>query len=241
MWRPGFRYRRLERARLSGYSRSFCVYSVHHRGSEARPGLVLGLDRGGACEGVAYFVEDEDVAETVSYLREREQVNGVYRETQLPVTLLDNERTQVIAVAYVVERAHPSYASRLPLRVQARIIRGASGLSGDNITYAFNTIARLRDFGIRERMLERLAVLIGPLVANRTSGGDACPHVASLNRAARHSGRTSPQLRPLDRCRFVYRQRLRCDHLLEAGVAPAPASGVNSSTGARASLAHSRR
>lgn len=208
MWRPGFHYRRIERARLNGFSRSFCVYSVHHRGTEARPGLVLGLDRGGSCEGVAYFVEDEDVAATVSYLREREQVNGVYRETRLPVTLLNEERTEVFALAYIVERAHPSYASRLPLTVQARLIRGATGLSGDNITYAFNTIAHLRDFGIRERMLERLSVLIGPLVANRTNGGDACPHVASLSRATRQTSRTNAQLRPQDRRRFVYRQRL---------------------------------
>lgn len=212
MWRPGFRYRRMERARLSGFSRSFCVYSVHHRGNEARPGLVLGLDRGGACEGMAYFVDDADVAETVAYLRTREQVNGVYRETRLPITLLNEDREQVFALTYIVERAHPSYASRLPLQVQARIIRGASGLSGDNITYALNTISHLRDFGIREPALERLAGLIGPLVANRqVNGRDACPHVLSLSRAAKRPFRLGPQLRPLERRRFIYRQRLRED------------------------------
>jgi len=216
MWRPGFRYQRVERARVTGYSRSFCVYSVHHRGSEARPGLVLGLDRGGTCEGVAYYVEDEDVAATVSYLRSRELVNGVYQEARLAVTLLNAERPEVTALAFVVERAHPSYASRLPLNVQARIIRGAKGLSGDNITYALKTIAHLRDFGIREPALERLTVLIGPLVANRQSSGEACPHVRSLSKAlTRPVARLSRQLRPSDRRRFLHRLRLNGGQLVE--------------------------
>jgi hypothetical protein len=66
MWRPGFRYEEARRARLTGYSRRFCIYSVHHRGTPERLGLVLGLDRGGVCEGVAYRIAAPDVARTAS-------------------------------------------------------------------------------------------------------------------------------------------------------------------------------
>jgi len=214
MWRPGFRYTRVEHARLTGYSRSFCVYSVHHRGTEARPGLVLGLDRGGTCEGLVYRIDEADVAETIAYLTAREQVNGVYRQARLPVTLLNAEREQVIALTYIVERAHPSYASRLPLQVQARLIRGASGLSGDNITYALNTISHLNKLGIRERSLDRLAVLISPLVSAQAviaESGAASPRVKSLSASVRNPFRVTSQMRPGDRRRFGYRLKLSQD------------------------------
>jgi len=214
MWRPGFRYARVEHARLTGYSRSFCVYSVHHRGTEARPGLVLGLDRGGTCEGLVYRIDEADVAETIAYLTAREQVNGVYRQARLPVTLLNAEREQVIALTYIVERAHPSYASRLPLQVQARLIRGASGLSGDNITYALNTISHLNKLGIRERSLDRLAVLISPLVSAQAviaESGAASPRVKSLSASVRNPFRVTSQMRPGDRRRFGYRLKLSQD------------------------------
>ncbi|CPR19497.1 Gamma-glutamyl cyclotransferase [Candidatus Filomicrobium marinum] len=212
MWRPGFRFQRAEHARLVGFSRSFCVFSMHHRGCETRPGLVLGLDRGGACEGMAFHIAEEDVPATLAYLREREQVSGVYREVRLPITLLNTQRQHVHALTYVVERAHPSYASRLPLQIQARLIRGACGTSGDNITYVLNTMSHLSDLGIRERQLERLLALIGPLVASRqTINGAQCPHVTSLSRAVRNQFRVRQPLRLSERRRFIYRQKIRQD------------------------------
>ena len=123
MWRPGFPYEEAQHARLVGYRRCFCIYSVHHRGSHARPGLVLGLDRGGACEGIAYRIAAPHVAETLRYLRARELINGVYRETQVPVQLIKGPHREVMAHAYIVERTHPNYAARLPLALQARLIR----------------------------------------------------------------------------------------------------------------------
>ena len=143
MWRPGFAYEEARHARLTGYRRCFCIYSVHHRGTAKRPGMVLGLDRGGACEGIAYRVAAANVAETVRYLRAREQVNGVYREAHVPVELIEGPRREVLALAYIVERAHPSYAGRLPLALQARLIRGGRGLSGNNLDYLISTLRHL--------------------------------------------------------------------------------------------------
>src|SRR5262245_65692848 len=133
MWRPDFPFVEKARARLVGYRRCFCVYSTHHRGSAERPGLVLGLDRGGVCEGMVYRVAAADVAAVRAYLRAREQVNGVYRETLVSVRLHGKPSREVRAIAYIVERAHPSYAGRLPLQTQCCLIRGARGLSGPNL------------------------------------------------------------------------------------------------------------
>ena len=112
MWRPGFPFLERRHAHLHGYHRALCVYSHVHRGTPERPGLVLGLDRGGRCHGVAFRVAPEEAAETVQYLREREQVTAVYVERRLPVRLAGGET--VAALAYVVDRGHPQYAGRLP-------------------------------------------------------------------------------------------------------------------------------
>jgi cation transport protein ChaC len=184
MWRPGFPYAEARRARLTGYSRRFCIYSVHHRGTPGRPGLVLGLDRGGACEGVAYRVGAAQAAQVRSYLRERELVNGVYREAFLPVEL-EHPSAEVMALAYIVEPAHLTYAGRLPPSLQARIIRGGMGKSGANLDYLMSTVRHLRDLGIREHELERLVTLAGPLAWTRARAQHSSPCAAGILRAER--------------------------------------------------------
>ena len=110
MWRPGFAHAEAVHARVDGWRRGFYIYSTHHRGTHARPGLVLALDRGGACEGIAYRIPAAEAARTLAYLRAREQVNGVYREARVIARLEDGSGRHVDAIAYVAERAHPSYA-----------------------------------------------------------------------------------------------------------------------------------
>jgi glutathione-specific gamma-glutamylcyclotransferase len=209
MWRPGFRHIELRHARLTGYRRCFCIYSIYHRGTMARPGLVLGLDRGGACEGIAYRVAAADASETVRYLRAREQVNGVYREARLMVELMGEVRQEVMALTYIVERAHPSYAGRLPPAQEARLIRGASGRSGNNLDYLIATLRHLDELGIRERGLARLLALIGPHAARCGRKGHASPYVAGLLRVARRQPAPRRNLRLGDPRRFLYRQRLQ--------------------------------
>ncbi|MEQ8823263.1 MAG: gamma-glutamylcyclotransferase [Filomicrobium sp.] len=206
MWRPGFDYEERVRARVHGYSRSFCVYSVHHRGVEGRPGLVLGLDRGGSCEGIAYRVSAEKSAATLSYLRAREQVNGVYREARITISLLEGEKRDVFGLTYVAERAHPSYVPAMPLSKQARLISTARGLSGQNVAYLVNTWAHLEELGIRDKTFERLGVFIGAFVTGRRPVVEPCGRAATLSRSLVSRRPATPTLKLGDRRRFTYRK-----------------------------------
>lgn len=161
MWRPGFAYRRHTPALLSGYHRSLCVLSHVHRGTPERPGLVLGLDRGGACRGVAFEIAPADVEHTLAYLRERELVTHVYREVLLPVRLLDEHPRRVSALAYVVDRTHPQYAGRQSLDGIVERVRHGVGRSGANPDYVRATHDHLLAMGLTDGTLaavvERLA------------------------------------------------------------------------------------
>jgi len=205
MWRPGFAFEDVMHARLTGWQRSFCIYSRYHRGSERSVGLVLGLDRGGACEGMAFRVKASDAAATLAYLREREQVISVYREALVPVTLMTPERPEVMALAFLVERAHPSYAGRLPLVEQANLIRGATGRSGSNIDYLVSTLAHLKELGIRERAIERLVGLVGAHVAHGAGADPAHPRALALIQGCRRRSARVRPLKPEDLRRFAYR------------------------------------
>jgi cation transport protein ChaC len=155
IWRPGFAYIEARRARLHGFRRSLCIYSWVHRGTEARPGLVLGLDRGGSCVGLAFRVSGELRTEVTAYLRERELVTNVYLERLLNVRL-DNGET-VKALSFVVDRSHGQYAGSLDIGEAVSVIRGAVGQSGRNEDYVFNTVQHLDTLGIRDHWLERVA------------------------------------------------------------------------------------
>lgn len=209
MWRPGFAYDEAVRARLIGFRRCFSIYSVHHRGTPERLGLVLGLDRGGVCEGIAYRVAASHAGATRAYLQSREQVNGVYRAALLPVELERHPPVEVMALTYIVERAHPTYAGRLPLAVQARLIRSARGVSGANLDYLVSTVRHLVELGIRERELERLVAMVGGLAWRRAQAQHTSPYALALLRAAQ---RCPPPVRTLtrkaDRQRFLFRLRL---------------------------------
>ncbi len=155
IWRPGFAHTDTERARLQGYRRSLCVHSWVHRGTQQRPGLVLGLDRGGSCVGLAFRVPDELRAEVMTYLRERELVTNVYLERALPVRLASGAVVQ--AVCYVVDRAHVQYAGGLDEAEAAAIVRGAVGQSGRNEEYVLNAVEHLAALGIRDHWMEGVA------------------------------------------------------------------------------------
>jgi cation transport protein ChaC len=157
MWRPGFSYLERVPARLIGLHRALCVFSFVHRGTPQRPGLVLGLDRGGTCRGIAYRVAATARAETLRYLRGREQVTTVYLETMRQIELEDHMRHRVRAVCYVVDRSHVQYAGRLTLAESLHHVRQGHGQSGANRDYVLETVRALEALGYRESDLHLLA------------------------------------------------------------------------------------
>lgn len=165
VWNPGFVPRERVLARLSGYHRSFCMRSVHHRGTAEAPGLVLALDAAARahCRGVALAVDPAEEDRVLAYLRERELVSAAYLEKHLTLELQDGR--QVEAVTYVVDAAHGQYCGGLDLEEQARIIARAHGGRGPNTEYLFQTVAHLEDLGIHDRDLDWLVRRVRALAA----------------------------------------------------------------------------
>src|SRR5258706_9188375 len=157
MWRPGFAFVERVPARLVGAHRALCVYSFVHRGTPEKPGLVLGLDRGGNCRGIAFRVAAPERDATIGYLRAREQVTKVYRETVRTVWLENEPRQRVPALCYGVDRRNPHYAGRLTLAEQLHFIRQGHGASGPNREYVLHTVQALEALGYREGDLHLLA------------------------------------------------------------------------------------
>jgi len=158
MWRPGFAYVERRPARLHGRRRAFCIYSVHHRGTYERKGLVLGLAPGGSVRGVAYRVAAAEWPEIYAYLREREQPTETYFETWKPVRL-DSGRTAP-ALVFLSDTSHTQWAGDLTLDEQAGLIAGAAGLSGRNIDYLRDLVLHLRDEGVTDHAMESLLTLV---------------------------------------------------------------------------------
>ena len=157
IWRPGFEHLQRIPARLIGAHRALCVYSFVHRGTPERPGLVLGLDHGGMCRGIAYRVAAATRAKTLASLREREQVTAVYIERVRPVMLMGHAQERVQAVCYLVDRSHPQYAGRLSVTEQLHHVRHGHGKSGQNRDYVLETVKALEALGYRDRELHLLA------------------------------------------------------------------------------------
>jgi len=170
MWRPGFDFVERVPARLIGEHRALCVYSFVHRGTPEKPGLVLGLDRGGACRGIAFRVAESRRAATVAYLREREQVTSVYREVKRSVWLENTARERVSALAYVVDRGHVQYAGRLSLTEQLHFVKQGHGRSGANRDYVLSTVKAIEAEGFRDAQLHRLALMLHGEHAVRNDG-----------------------------------------------------------------------
>jgi cation transport protein ChaC len=157
MWRTGFDYLERRQARLIGAHRALCVYSHIHRGTPESPGLVLGLDRGGSCRGVAFRVAASNANSTLTYLQERELVTKVYKKAVRQVDLLDHAPERVSAHCYLVDRSHPQYTKHLSLEEQLRLVRQGRGRSGANPEYVLETVKHMRELGIRDHALEWLA------------------------------------------------------------------------------------
>jgi cation transport protein ChaC len=158
MWRPGFPFEARTPATLPGRRRAFCIYSVHHRGTYQRPGLVLGLAPGGSTRGMAYRIAPGDWAQVHAYLMEREQPTETYIEARRVVRLADGRRVKCLV--FLSDTRHPQWAGALSLERQAELIAGATGLSGRNVDYLKDLVEHLQAEGIRDRSMEALLGLV---------------------------------------------------------------------------------
>ncbi|QDI76576.1 MULTISPECIES: gamma-glutamylcyclotransferase [Leisingera] len=165
LWNPGFPVARREVAVLHGYARSFCMSSIHHRGSEEKPGLVLALDavEDAHCKGIALAVEAGHEDQTLAELRERELISSAYLERDLQVELADG--SVVTAVTYVIDPHHVQYCGGLSLEEQAQIIAHAVGGRGPNTEYLYNTAEHLAEIGLHDNDLDWLAGRVREITA----------------------------------------------------------------------------
>ena len=162
MWDPGFPYCEAEPATLRGHHRSFCVYSHRHRGTPERPGLVLGLDRGGTCKGIAYRVPAIDVPAALGYLWDREMQSRVYCLKELELNLPSGRAK---GLAFVVDRKHNHYAGCITLTETARLIHQGVGRRGTARQYLENTARELERLGVVDPSLQRLDRAVRALAA----------------------------------------------------------------------------
>jgi cation transport protein ChaC len=163
MWRPGFPFIDRRTAVLHGRRRAFCIYSVHHRGTYERPGLVLGLAPGGSVRGMAYRVAAAEWEGVYAYLREREQPTETYFETSREIRLdgggpSGGQRVQ--SLVFLSDMKHSQWAGALTLEQQAELIAGAKGLSGRNIDYLSDLVKHLREDGVRDVAMEKLLKMV---------------------------------------------------------------------------------
>ena len=161
IWKPGFPHDGAHPALLRGFHRRFCIWSRSYRGTPEAPGLVLGLARGGACRGVAFRVPAAGAAAVLDYLDEREMTGGVYHRRVVPLRLLDGGGTRR-AVAFVADPKGLAYCATLTPEAMAAAIGAGHGIMGANRDYLLNTISHLREMGVRDAGLDRVAALLPP-------------------------------------------------------------------------------
>ena len=157
IWHPGFEPAEVRPALLHGWHRRFCNWSHNYRGTPERPGLMLGLDRGGACRGMAFRVREAERREVLLYLMERELDNGIYEPRRLPAATAGGP---LRPLAFVVDRGHPAYAGQLPEDAIVEVLATGRGTRGSARDYLANLVAHLDAAGLPDRRLTRLLAAV---------------------------------------------------------------------------------
>jgi cation transport protein ChaC len=157
LWNPLFPFDDAQPATLSGRHRRFCLWSLASRGTATQPGLVLGLDQGGSCQGVVYRLPARCAKDELSLLWRREMVLGAYRPLWVSVKCHAKPLT---ALAFIVDRAHRQYTGKLTLSEQANVLASAAGAFGSSADYLEHARIALVTHGIVDPYLEKLAAMV---------------------------------------------------------------------------------
>jgi len=153
MWDPCFAHDRTRSALLRGYHRAFCIYSMRHRGTYKQPGLVLGLNRGGSCRGLAFRIPEKKVEGALDALWAREMLRAAYVPRLLRVDL---GGVMAQALTFVANTGHAYYADDLTHEDTAQVIARGRGQRGPNLDYLYNTLQHLAELGVRDHGLSKL-------------------------------------------------------------------------------------
>ena len=153
VWNPLFHFEEKRVVTTHGYHRSFCLWSRINRGTPDKPGLVLGLDRGGRCRGVAYRIDADRAESELRLVWRREMMLGAYIPRWVQVT--DSE-TRFRAITFTINRASPGYAGRLPPETIIERLMTCRGRMGPGIDYLVHTAKALQACGIADRYLQEL-------------------------------------------------------------------------------------
>lgn len=172
IWNPTIHAVERRSAELRGYHRRFCLWTSLGRGTAERPGLTLGLDRGGSCRGVAYRIAAAEAEQELLILWQREMATGAYRPRWVK---LGTPEGHIAAVTFTINREHAHYARRLPEAQVAAVIARAAGALGPCCNYLFSTVEHLREIGLADRRLERLAAQVRALRAGAILGAELGP------------------------------------------------------------------
>lgn len=154
MWNPGFPFLESHTALLRGYHRALCIYSTRYRGTPKKPGLVMGLDRGGSCKGRAFLLAAADVPKVMDYLYAREMDTGTYLPKFLTVKLSDGRKVK--AFHFLVRRNHKQYTGKLSIDETVKLVCSGVGPRGSSIEYLQNTLDHLNTMGIDEGLLHKI-------------------------------------------------------------------------------------
>jgi len=157
LWNPLFPFDDAQPGRLAGRHRRFCLWSLASRGTSTQPGLVLGLDQGGCCHGVVYRLPAKCARDELTLLWRREMVLGAYRPLWVSVRC---HGKPLIALAFVVDRAHRQYTGKLTLGEEANVLASAAGALGSSADYLERARIALVTHGIVDPYLEKLAKMV---------------------------------------------------------------------------------
>jgi cation transport protein ChaC len=159
IWNPACESVEHRPAVAPGWHRSFCLKLVRYRGTAERPGLMMALDRGGLCRGLAYRIPREDASAALSSVMRREiSMKPMANQPRWLTTLVDGERRP--ALGFVINRNISTYVGRLSPQHTADLIATGCGHWGSCAEYLLNTVLKLEEHGIRDRNLWRLQALV---------------------------------------------------------------------------------
>lgn len=159
IWNPALEFDDRRLARIHGWHRSFCLSTVAGRGTPEAPGLVLALDRGGACTGAAFHIPEPLVSRELELLWRREMLSGSYQPRWVPLRAPDNTRYGP-AITFTIRRDGPYYTPRLPDSHLIPRLATTAGALGSSADYLLHTRDSLRSLGIHDPGIERLAAAV---------------------------------------------------------------------------------